>query len=393
MGEQVIDRLEQLIDELAAIEAHDLPDSVLLISHARLLRAERRLQGIQARRLQVIDTRAATTNEDHRATRWWLVEKQLLGRGDADTRLQLARSSVTRPAIVDAMVAGEVSQSQANVIVNFLPKLADADARDHAEKLLLEAAKSTDTTRLGKGLQRLRDSLDLDESAEARAVRQHEGRWLRFTPTFGGMTRFDGMLDPVNAEIVRNAIEPLAQPAGEVDNRDYGQRLADGLVDLAKLAMKAGDLPDTAGEPTQIHVTTDIDDLVRRLQAGEIATATIGGTTITPNTVRMLACDSAIIPVVMRGLSEILDLGRATRTWSRAQRKAAKIRARGHCEAPLCQAAIARCELHHEEEWAKFGRTDLKNGIYLCTYHHWLTHHTSWKFVRNKDGTVEVRRT
>jgi hypothetical protein len=48
----------------------------------------------------------------------------------------------------------------------------------------------------------------------------------------------------------------------------------------------------------------------------------------------MLACDTGIIPIVMRGRSEILDLGRATRAWNRAQYKAAKIRADGHCEAP-----------------------------------------------------------
>ncbi|MGN6472318.1 MAG: HNH endonuclease signature motif containing protein, partial [Mycobacteriales bacterium] len=127
---------------------------------------------------------------------------------------------------------------------------------------------------------------------------------------------------------------------------------------------------------------------------GDTCRATLNGIPITPNTVRMLACDAAIIPIVMRGTSEILDLGRTTRTWTRAQRKAAKIRAGQHCEAPLCQAAIARCELHHEDEWAKFGRTDLDNGIYLCTYHHWLVHHTHWVITRSKTtGQVEIRRT
>ncbi|MGN6474022.1 MAG: DUF222 domain-containing protein [Mycobacteriales bacterium] len=394
MGEQLIDQLEQLLDAIAKIDPHDLPDTTLLESQQRILRLERRLHGIGARRLQVIDTRDITTTECGRSTRWWLVEEQLLGRGDADTRLQLARSSVTRPAIVEAMVAGEVSQPQASVIVNFLPKLDDPDARDHAEKTLLDAAKVVDTTRLTRGLRELRDAYSLDESAEARSVRQHEGRWLRFTSTFDGMTRFDGMLDPTAAATVQTALQPLAAPGGELDNRTVGQRRADALLDLAKLALSSGQLPETAGEPTQVHVTTDIDDLTRQLQPGDTCRSTLNGIPITPNTVRMLACDAAIIPIVMRGTSEILDLGRTTRTWTRAQRKAAKIRAGQHCEAPLCQAAIARCELHHEDEWAKFGRTDLNNGIYLCTYHHWLTHHTTWTLRRNKTtGQVEIRRT
>lgn len=32
------------------------------------------------------------------------------------------------------------------------------------------------------------------------------------------------------------------------------------------------------------------------------------------------------------------------------------------------------------------------NAIYLFIYHHWLEHDTDWHFIRNKDGTVEVRR-
>jgi hypothetical protein len=73
---------------------------------------------------------------------------------------------------------------------------------------------------------------------------------------------------------------------------------------------------------------------------------------------------------------------------SRAQRKAAKLRASGRCEAPRCQASIERCDLHHQHHWAHGGATSLDNAIYLCSYHHWLTHHTAWVFTRNKDGTV-----
>ncbi|HVT65396.1 MAG TPA: DUF222 domain-containing protein, partial [Mycobacteriales bacterium] len=194
------------------------------------------------------------------------------------------------------------------------------------------------------------------------------------------------MFDAPFGKILRKAVASLARRAGDLDERTVTQRHADAMIELARMAMNRGELPDTAGEPTQVHVTTDLDDLTRQLQAGDSCTATVEGAPATPNTVRMMACDAGIIPVVMRGESEVLDLGRATRTWSRAQRKAAKIRAGGHCEAPKCQVPVDRCELHHEEHWEHFGNTDLNNGIELCTYHHWLTHHTNWTFTRNKDG-------
>ncbi len=385
-------RLVDDFDALLAQDPHDLPDALLLQDTETLLRERRRLDGVIARRLQVLDARDVTTNYRARSTKAWLIEDQHLSRPDAAARMAVARSAVTRPAIVEAMVAGEVSLDHAKTIVAFLPKLTSHEARDHGEKLLLDYAKDADPTSMTAALRGIADQLCLNESAEERAVRMHAERWLRFRDTIGGMVAIDGILDAPDAAIVKTAIGALAVSGGELDHRMPQQRNADALVDLARLGLNSGQLPEVAGEPTQVHVLTDYDDLTRRLQAGGTTRSTIGDVAITPNTVRMLACDAGIIPVVMRGTSEVLDLGRSTRTWSRAQRKAAKVRARNQCEAPRCQAGIARCELHHTEEWAKFGRTDLDNGIYLCTYHHWLTHHTSWTFTRNKDGTVEIRR-
>jgi hypothetical protein len=146
MGEQAIDQLEQLIDDLARLDPHDLPDALLLESHGRLLHLERRLAGICARRLQVIDNRDVTTDHCARSTKAWLVEEQRLSRSDAATRLQLARSVVARPAITEAMLAGEISAEQGRVIVSFLPKLTTPEARDQGEKLLLDHAKEADPT-------------------------------------------------------------------------------------------------------------------------------------------------------------------------------------------------------------------------------------------------------
>ncbi|HEX3707154.1 MAG TPA: DUF222 domain-containing protein [Mycobacteriales bacterium] len=394
MASRSVEQLRCSVGAVLGEDPHGQPDCLVLEDTEVLLAVQRQLDGALAARLQVIDARDATTSERGRCTRGWLVEELQLSGPDARGRLRVARAGVARPAVIEALRGGEIGHDHAKVILNFLPKLPDADAKDHAEKLLLDAAKVTDPTTMTRGLRELADRLCLNETAEQRAARRHADRWLRFTETFNGMTRFDGMLDPVQATIVQTALAPLSQRAGEHDDRTIGQRRADALVDLATMAMNRGDLPDTAGEPTQLVVQTFLADLTRRLQAGDTCHSTLGGTPITPNTVRMLACDAGIIPAVMGGPSEVLDLGRSTRTWSRAQRKAAKLRANNHCEAPLCQAAIERCQLHHEQQWAEHhGPTDLDNGIYLCTYHHRLTHHTPWTITRNHAGRVEIRRT
>lgn len=386
--------VEALRDAIAATLADspvDLPDSVVLENTELLLQAHRQLDGLIATNLQVMELRQTTTAECGRSTRGWMVEEQRLSQHEADAKLRVARAGVVRPAVVEAMREGALSHKHAELITSFLPRL-DADTRDVAETELISAARKVDPTTLNRGLRELQDRLCLDETAEERAARQYEGRWLRFVETFNGMVRIDGMLDPVNAGIVKTAMAPLTLPAGPDDDRHIGQRRADAFVELATLAMDAGQLPETAGEPTQCVLLAPFVDLLRELGVGEGTLSTYNGVAITPNQARMYACDAGIIPAVMGGRSEVLDLGRATPTWNRAQRRAAKIRAGGCCEAPGCQTPLYRCQLHHDHHWARGGNTDLANGIYLCRYHHWLTHNTTWTITRNKDGTVKVRR-
>ncbi|MGN6472390.1 MAG: DUF222 domain-containing protein, partial [Mycobacteriales bacterium] len=247
MREQLIEEFEQLIDVFAAQDPHDLSDGELLVGTETLLRERRRLDGVIARRLQVLDVRDVTTNECGRSTKAWLVEEQFLSRPDAGARMAVARSYPSRPAVVEAMLAGGASLDHAKTIVAFLPKLPDPDARDHAAKLLLEAAKDTDPTTMTAGLRQLADQLCLNETAEERAVRAHEGRYLTFTDTIDRMVHLDGMLDAPDAAILRKAIDSLAQRAGEIDERSLTQRKADGLIELARRALNRGQLPDTAG--------------------------------------------------------------------------------------------------------------------------------------------------
>jgi hypothetical protein len=394
---QVLDRPTQVLTEdvasLVAQDPHSLPDCLLVESTEALLTLRRRLDGVLARRLQVMDTRDATTSECGRSTRAWLVEDQQLSQADACSRLAVARTYPTRPAIVDAMLAGEATQDQAKVITTFLPKLPTVEARDHAEKELLDVARYADPTLMARGLTELADRLCLNETAEERAVRRREGRYLNFTDTINEMVRVDGMLDRVGAAILRKALYPLALKAGEVDERTFPQRNADAFVELARLAMKCGELPDTAGEPTQITVLAHLTDLIAKLEAGDTCHAYLDNIALTPNTARMLACDAGIIPAILGSNSEVLDLGRTTRTWTRSQRRAAKIRAGSHCESPKCHATINRCDLHHEDYWENGGHTNLNKAIYLCTYHHWLEHHTNWHHNRNKHGTVHIQKT
>ena len=78
----------------------------------------------------------------------------------------------------------------------------------------------------------------------------------------------------------------------------------------------------------------------------------------------MLACDAAVVPVVMGGKGQPLDVGRLTRTIPDGLRRAVAARAAG-CEFPGCGRPPSWCEVHHIVGWQEGGPTALHN-LAMC---------------------------
>ena len=108
------------------------------------------------------------------------------------------------------------------------------------------------------------------------------------------------------------------------------------------------------------------------------------GTVAGPESARRLSCDADVLPVVLAGGSEALDVGRATRTWPLAVRRAAWARAGAVCEVPGC--SNRHSDLHHRRHWSQGGSTSLDNAVFLCAFHHWLVHHHDWDVVPDAAG-------
>ena len=135
-------------------------------------------------------------------------------------------------------------------------------------------------------------------------------------------------------------------------------------------------------------VTIDLDTLRSGLGLAETST----GETITAAEARRLACTAGIVPVVLGGKSEVLDLGRTRRLFSPAQRKALAVRDR-HCRAEGCDLPAAWCEAHHATTaWSRDGRTDLADGLLLCSFHHHRAHDTRYQTDRFPNGDIRYTR-
>ena len=391
--------VEQIATAVAGLlerDPHTVPDLELLNTTEELLRLRRQIDAVIAGQLQVIDTRDASVSECGRQTRGWLVEELLLGTEDANRYLTVARALPTRPTIGDALAAARISLDHARVIVTAVHK-APAEIRDVVEKELVKAAEVVDPSALARFARGLTARLSGDDP-EAAALRKYESRWVRMSETFDGMHAIDGMLDPASAATLKAAITPLLTKAGTEDTRTSGQRFADGLVTLAEHAMAAGGLPEQGGEKPQVIVTIGWDALKADLDAAlddpgllPAAVVTMNGIDITPKTARMIACDAGIIPAVLGGEGEVLDLGRKTPTWSPAQRRALRLEDKG-CRWPGCQAPLERCRIHHCIFWSRGGHTKTKVGVHVCGFHHWLVHHTNWRISKDEHGRIRVWR-
>jgi hypothetical protein len=135
-------------------------------------------------------------------------------------------------------------------------------------------------------------------------------------------------------------------------------------------------------------VTIDLDVLRSGLGLAETST----GEVISAGEARRLACTAGILPVVLGGAGEVLDLGRSRRLFSPAQRKALAIRDR-HCRAEGCDIPAAWCEAHHATNpWSRKGRTDLDNGLLLCSFHHHRAHDVHYDGSRLPNGDVRYTR-
>ncbi len=94
---------------------------------------------------------------------------------------------------------------------------------------------------------------------------------------------------------------------------------------------------------------------------------------LTVGTVRRLACDAQVIPVVLGTAGEVLDQGMARRLFDRAQIRNLWLRDR-HCTFPGCSRPAAWTDAHHLVHWADGGPTDLDNAALLCRAHHSVVH-------------------
>jgi hypothetical protein len=247
---------------------------------------------------------------------------------------------------------------QAEVIVSALervPGTVPAEDVEVAERALVAAARTLAPRDLRRLAEAAVDRLDPD-GPEPDEQKARDLRRLYLSRGRHGV-RFQGFLAAEEAELFATLIDAGSKPRkteeGEQDPRTHGQRQADALAHILRGAAAHGDLPAHGGIRPHIAVTISLADL---LDEGRHATGDpTFGDGLSASAVRMLACDAAIIPIILGSESQPLDVGQEARSITPAIRRALIARD-GGCVIPGCGAPPGHCDGHHIVHWSKTAR-------------------------------------
>jgi len=407
-----------------------------------LLSQESRLQAAAARLSTSADDDGLWATDGSRSFAHWLAGRT--GTTFSHARDLVATGRALRdhlPATARAALDGEVGADHVAALVRLAPTTDTrraalaTPAEECGEEFLLEHAREMPAAAFRRLVTRWAAAAD-PEADERGYRRACDREFLAVSPTIGGF-HLAGFLTVEHGAVVTAALDAVttAPPAG--DKRSAQQRRAQALADVARLVVDHGLAGTGSAVRPHLSVVVDFDTLRRAVgdgdgerddarhggehgssvgrqhvdDAGSRGHATdgtasgrlfrlapvadverfavaeiLGAGPIPPSVLARLACDGELSRIVFGPDSQVINAGRAERTYSGGRRKAVIARD-GTCRYPGCTAPPALGEIHHVDEWVRdHGDTDANLGILLCWHHHDLIHRRHISIRRSPTG-------
>jgi hypothetical protein len=282
----------------------------------------------------------------------------------------------TTAAHVDALGRGlKIAGAEREAFMAHLPELVEASTTmtvSEFSHLVTETAKSVVT---GDGLSTFE--------------RQKRETFFKMRNEADGCLSVSGKFDPISASILKSKIGRLVESMFHSGDKEVpvdvmpwiepnDHRQAQALIALVNGASESiSDVPVRA----EIVVHVDLETLQHGLHADGTCRTALGAD-LPVETVRRLACEAEILPVVLDGRSVPIDVGRSKRLATVHQRRALEA-IYPTCAIADCEVIFDHCNVHHIDYWENGGFTDLNNMVPLCSRHHHAAHEGGWKLTLN----------
>jgi Domain of unknown function (DUF222) len=356
---------------------------------------------VAALRSRLIMQAEAVEASESLSTPNWLARRLQLTRPETHRRTRLATGLDVHPVTATALSGGRINEEQALAIIgglSALPDDLDPALVLRAEEHLIELAGDYDAKSL-KGFGRTILEVVAPDLADAHLARQLErlerdaeaANRFRVWDTPAGRVRGDFDLDGFSGACLKKALFAHAAPKHRASKGPLGERkptaerLGEAFAEYVRRYPK-NKLPNAGGLNATVVVLMSYETLMGDLKAARLDT----GEHISAGQARLVACEAGIIPAVLGGKSEVLDLGRSRRLHSRAQRIKATIEQVG-CIAEGHDCPPAFTQMHHPTPWAEGGRTD-GDGWMLCPTAHRRAHDPRYTHERLPNGKVRFHR-
>ncbi len=306
-----------LADYLNSPAAADLDGPACGEVLAALGRIQSKLAAAHAGFLRRFDAADAHDADGYGSSSAWLAAMTKLSKRDAKAAVRQMHQLNRHPHLAEGLARGEISQSWAGEIAQWLRKLPE-ELRAGTERILAEAAAA------GASLEDLA-TITAHALAQWQASRpdpEDEGdfpdRFVKVGTTFGGAGVIRGDLTPECAAAVTAVLQALGKKAGPEDDRSEPQRFHDALLLACDLLMRARLVPARAGADTQVVAHIGLSHLRGLPGASDLEDAWIRAITgedgyLAGKDAETAGCDAATVPVVtgsmdMTVVDQVIDL-------------------------------------------------------------------------------------
>ena len=384
--DQVVEALSAALDDAHAASLVGLEQAATADALRALAKVAARLDALtatvlrHAQEVRVEETAGATTT----ATWWAHATHRTRPAAHRDVTLAAALGRYT--ALAEALASGRINCEQAHVIARALADLEDEGLDDldpsvveQAQKHLIVCADSFDARQLKILGRHVLDVVapEVGEAHEAKLLEDEERRAaertrLTMSGDGHGMVHGRFSVPELHGAMLAKALQALTwakqEPAQVRQVRSTPQSNGQAFTELLE-RMSEKDLPTVGGVGATVVVTMTLETLMGGLAGASLDT----GEVISAGLARRLACEAGIIPMVLGGTSQVLDVGRRRRFHTKSQRLAIAQRDKT-CTAPGCHAPPGRCQVHHVIPWSQGGPTTVTDGRLYCSAHHAMAH-------------------
>jgi hypothetical protein len=406
----ISDQVAALLEESSALKPWTLTDREIRAELQAAAQAAAALQALTVRLTAAAEDRGLPREDGCTSPTVWLASTTNVSKREASKLVSLTRLDPTRGTTTrERWASGRLTTEQAHIILKALDALPEwfvDEQHDDAEATLLEHARefgADDLRRLANRIVEVVDPDSADEIIGAQLEAQEKQAWdethLSIIRMGKGRSSIRGVIPDVQADMLKTVLEGLASPRregavfrdvdgehsdAEIGRLDYARRMGLALCELVE-HLPQDTFPQAGGVAATVTISMKHDDLVRDLGRAMLST----DTGLSASQARRLACNAGIIPVVLDGKSQPMDVGRTKRLHDRYQRIALAHRDKG-CSWKGCDRPPGWCEAHHLTPWTECGPTTVDNGALFCFFHHHLLHDSDWSARLSVDGVVEV---